>query len=89
MHYPLTYETDTRGYIKKTTKATLDKEMNNSKFLGQEFFAYDSYYPRGCFRHKHKRTLIAVTPPSDEIINAIQRNIYIWSKKKVLIVMFF
>jgi hypothetical protein len=87
MHYPLTYDTDSRGFIKKTTKATLDKEMNNSKFLGQEFYAYDSYYPRGCFRHKYKRPLIAVTPPSDELINAIQRNIYIWSKE-VLIVTF-
>ena len=54
--------------------------MNNSMFLGQEYFAYDSYYPRGCFRHKHKRILIAITP-SDEVTNAMQRNIYLWSKQ--------
>jgi hypothetical protein len=88
MHYPLTYETDAKGFIKRTTKATLEKEMNNSKFLGQEFFAHDSYYPRGCFRHKYKRTLIAVTSSSKEVINAIQRNIYIWSKELVSIVTF-
>ncbi len=61
--------------------------MNNYKFLGQEFFAYDSYYPRGCFRHKHKRTLIAITP-SNEITNAIQRNIYIWSKLSLALMVF-
>jgi hypothetical protein len=87
MHYPLIFETDSKGYIKRTTKALMEKEMNESRFLGQEFPAFDSYYPRGCFRHKYKRNVIAITP-RNEFTSAIERNIYSWSKCHLTFLMF-
>ena len=77
MHYPMIYFD---GYTSIKIDQLLEREMNQSRFLGIDYQAFESYYPRGCFRHRIKRTLVGIAP-KDEITYGIERSIYLWSNR--------